>query len=145
MTRGATRRAWVKVYITGWLHGSIRWQLTPEERSVWCDLICLAGECGKEGKIVDNDGRAYPLAYLAGMFYIPEELLTRTIDKCVIDNRVIYEDGIISIINWKVYQSEYERQKQYQGDAAKLAPVDKDGKAIGYYTFKKFKEPQEVK
>ena len=112
--RGTSRRAWVKVYITVWLHGSIRWQLTAEERSIWCDLICLAGECGKAGKIVDNDGKPYPPGYLAGMLFVPEELLEKTICKCVQDNRLTRDDGIISITNWDTYQSEYERQKRYR-------------------------------
>jgi len=114
-SRGATRRAWVKVYITGWLSGSIRWQLTPEERGVWADLICLAGLCGKEGRICDNDGKPYPLKYVANMLNIPESLLLRTIGKCKSENRLTEENGIISITNWKVYQSEYERLKGYRG------------------------------
>jgi len=112
--RGNTRRAWVKLYLTGWLHGSIRWQLEPDERGVWADLICLAGECGKAGKICDNDGKPYPLKYIANMLNISEELLLQTIDKCKKEERICQEDGILSITNWNVYQSEYERQKKYR-------------------------------
>lgn len=112
--RGAIRRSWVKVYITGWLHGSIRWQLTAEERSVWCDLICLAGECGKGGKIADNDSGAYPMSYIAGLLNIKEELLEQAVEKCIKDNRITREDGVIVIKNWNTYQSEYERQKRYR-------------------------------
>jgi len=113
-TRGATRRSWIKLYLTGWLHGSIRWQLEPEERGVWADLICLAGECGKTGKICDNDGKPYPQKYLASMLNIPTELLDRTIEKCKNDERISVEGDILVITNWKAYQSEYERQKSYR-------------------------------
>ena len=113
-TRGVRRQAWVKVYITGWLHGSVRWDLKPEERSVWTDLICLAGECGKGGKICDNDGKPYPLGYIAHVFNVSEKLLLRTIEKCKAQERLTDDDGVLCLTNWKVYQSEYERQKAYR-------------------------------
>jgi hypothetical protein len=108
----------VKLYLTGWLHGSIRWQLEPDERGVWADLICLAGECGKAGRICDNDGKPYPLKYISSMLNIPEKLLMQTIDKCKAEDRISQDDGILAITNWKVYQSEYERQKAYRDDGA---------------------------
>ena len=113
-TRGVRRQAWVKVYITGWLYGSVRWDLKPEERSVWTDLICLAGECGKGGKICDNDGKPYPLGYIAHVFNVSEKLLLRTIEKCKAQERLTDDDGVLCLTNWKVYQSEYERQKAYR-------------------------------
>lgn len=113
--RGSTRRAWVKVFITGWLHGSIRWQLEPEERSVWADLLCLAGECNKDGLICDNDGKAYPTKYIANTLNINEELLIRTINKSIEDQRIEkVNDGVFKITNWSCYQSEYQRQKKYR-------------------------------
>ncbi len=115
MPRGATRRTWVKFFITGWLHGSIRWQLEPAERSVWADLICLAGECGKEGKIIDNDDQPYPLSYIASHLNIPLELLSNTMTKCQEQGRLnLNGTGILEIVNWAVYQSEYDRQKPYR-------------------------------
>jgi len=113
--RGQRRRVWVKIWITGWLHGSIRWQMSPDERATWADLICLAGECGKEGAICDNDNRPFPRDYIANQLNIPQELLDRTIAKCRHEGRIDDRDDMIVIINWKVYQSEYERQKQYRG------------------------------
>jgi len=112
--RGATRRAWVKFAVTGWLHGSIRWQLEPEERGVWADLICLAGECSQNGMICDNDGRPYPRQYIANQLNIPQELLDRTVAKCRREGRLDDRDDILIVTNWAAYQSEYERQKKYR-------------------------------
>lgn len=113
--RGSTRRAWVKLYVTGWLHGSIRWQLEPEERSVWADLLCLAGECSQNGLIADNDGRGFPRQYVANHLNIPLELLESTISKCQVEGRIDNrEDGVLQITNWQIYQSEYERLKKYR-------------------------------
>ena len=115
MSRGASRRPWVKLWVVGWLHGSIRWQLDPGERATWADLICMAGECSQNGQICDNDGRSLPIEYIANTLNIPIELLGSTIAKCKTEGRIEdREDGIIAISNWNAYQSEYERQKKYR-------------------------------
>ncbi len=123
MKRGKFRRSWIKIHITGWLHGSIRWQLEPEERSVWADLICLAGECGKNGSICDNDGKPYPRDFIANQLNIPQELLDRTIAKCRHEERVDDKDDIIIISNWSTYQSEYDRQKPYREQKGTLKGI----------------------
>ena len=115
------RRSWVKLWTTGWLHGSIRWQLTTEERGVWADLIALAGECGQEGAIADNDGQPLPRKFIANQLNITQSLLDRVILKCVQDER-LKEDELnkrLEIVNWKHYQSEYDRQKPFR-EKAKL-------------------------
>lgn len=115
MSRGATRRSWVKLWVTGWLHGSIRWQLGAAERATWADLICMAGECSQNGKVCDNDGRALPIEYIANTLNISLDLLSSTIEKCKAEGRIENrEDGVIVISNWNAYQSEYERQKKYR-------------------------------
>jgi len=122
MSRGATRRSWVKLWVTGWLHGSIRWQLDAAERSTWADLICMAGECNQDGRICDNDGRALPIKYIANTLNIPIDLLGGTIAKCKAEGRIEdRNDSIIVIANWKAYQSEYLRQKPYRGEKKKLS------------------------
>lgn len=112
--RGVKTRVWVKFHVRGWLHGSIRWQLDPAERSVWADLICLAGECGHDGKICDNDDRPYPRDFIANQFNIPVTLLNQTIAKCMHEGRIEERGDVIAIRNWGVYQSEYDRQKPYR-------------------------------
>ena len=93
--RGTTRRNWVKIYVTGWLHGSIRWQMSPEQRSVWADLIALAGECNKGGRICDNDGRPFPSDYIANQLNIPLELLNETVKMSKDEGRINKKDGVI--------------------------------------------------
>jgi len=112
--RGQSKMTWVKLHINGWLHGSIRWQLEPDERGVWADLIAMAGQCLSGGKICDNDERPYPRDFIAGQLNIPLELLDRTIAKCRREGRLEDRDDMIVLTNWQVYQSEYERQKAYR-------------------------------
>lgn len=148
--RGSTRRTWVKLFVIGWLHGSVRWQLTPEERGTFADLLAFAGECGRDGEISDNDGRAFPFSFIANQLNIPLELLERTIAKCVTEGRIKLgepveqfegnetNEGVIHIVNWTSYQSEYERQKPYRGKQddpdkytrQKYSEVINSGKAI---------------
>ena len=112
--RGSHKMTWVKLYITGWLHGSIRYQLEPDERGVWADLIAMAGQCLSSGRICDNDGQPYPKQYIANQLNVPIELLERTITKCEKEGRVQDIDGVIAITHWETYQSEYERQRKYR-------------------------------
>ena len=119
--RSRGKRSWIKLWVTGWLHGSIRWQLEPSERSVWADLLCMAGECGREGAICDNDGRPYPRDFIANQLNIPATLLNQTVAKCKREGRIEERDDVIIIANWHNYQSEYDRVKKYRG---KPEPTD---------------------
>ena len=126
--RGYGKLTWVKIHIDGWLNGSIRYQLEPAERSVWADLIVMAGRCLLGGRIGDNDGRPFPFDFIAGQLHVPLELLESTIDKCKKEGRIEVKDGVITISNWKHYQSEYERKRQYrQKSTVDTEPKNYDG------------------
>ncbi|MCJ7634176.1 phage replisome organizer N-terminal domain-containing protein [Candidatus Bathyarchaeota archaeon] len=112
--RGQSQRRWIKLHVNGFLMGSVRWQLTPAERSVWVDLLCLAGLGVVPGTIADNDSRPYPHSFIANRLNIPQPLLTNTLDKCKEEGRIVEDDTGIHIANWNVYQSEYERQKVFR-------------------------------
>lgn len=113
MPRG-TRRTWIKLYCYERLHGSITAQLESDERSVWDELLCLAGLCGFEGLIADHDQRPFPHSYIAHELHIDVELLERTLDKSKEEGRIKEDEHGILITNWSYYQSEYERQKVYR-------------------------------
>ena len=110
----AQRRTWVKLFCYERLHGSVSSQLEPDERSVWDELICLAGLCGLDGLIADHDRRPFPHSYIAHELHISEELLERTLAKCEEEGRIKEDEHGIHLTNWATYQSEYERQKPYR-------------------------------
>ena len=120
----AQRRTWIKLYCYGRLHGSVTYQLTEAEQSIWDKLLCLAGLCGLDGLIADNDRHPFPHAHIAHELHTSEELLESTLTKCKDEGRISENTDGISITNWKAYQSEYERQKPYRqaAAAAKLTP-----------------------
>ena len=124
--RGEYRRPWLKLWAIECLEGSIRYQLDAAGRGTWYDLLALARICGQEGSISDRDGRPYPHAYIANRLNIPLELLESTLENCKAEGRIHEDETGIHITNWKIYQSEYERQKPYR-----KKPADDSGKYAG--------------
>jgi len=112
--RGMGKRSWIKLYVNSFLGGSVRYQLTASERSVWIDLLCLAGISNTPGLISDNDNRAYPHSFLANRFNVPLRLLKSTLSKCIEEGRITEDDQGLHITNWTNYQSEYLRQRHYR-------------------------------
>ena len=112
--RGEYRRPWLKLWAVESLEGSIRYQLTAEERGTWYDMLVLARICGQDGNIADRDGRPFPHSFIANRLNISLELFETTLKKCKAEGRVSENEHGINITNWKKYQSEYERQKPYR-------------------------------
>lgn len=112
--RTGARRPWVKFYPMQCLHGSIRYQLEANERCVWYDLIMFSALCAKPGVIADSDGRAYPHTFIANRLNVSLDLLDTTLKKCISEGRIQENSAGINIVNFKEYQSEYQRQKQYR-------------------------------
>lgn len=124
MARGATRRNWIKLYCDGMLHGSVTYQLTDAEQSVWVKLLCLAGLVNRDGQISDNDGRPFPHSFIAHEIHAGLELLEATLKKCIDEGRVSENSTGIFITNWASYQSEYVRQKAYREGKGEAQHID---------------------
>lgn len=95
--------AWIPLWIDKWLWGSTRIELKPDERSVFIDLLAFAAK--DDGYIRANNQTPYLHQQLAGMFLIDEELLKRTIAKCIDVGKIIEKgNGIYYIASWDEYQ-----------------------------------------
>ncbi|MBA7563515.1 hypothetical protein ES708_05174 [subsurface metagenome] len=114
MPRVGGKRTWIKLYCYRRLHGSVVYQLTEAEQSVWDKLLCLAGLSSYEGMISDNDGRAYPHSFIAHELSTTIELFESTLAKCIEEGRLSEDEHGIHVTNWAAYQSEYQRQKPYR-------------------------------
>ena len=119
---GNWKRTWVKLWVNECLTGTIRFDLTPAERSVWYDLIIFAGQCRRPGVLASNEGYPFPHNYIAGILNIPQELLEGSLEKFKQSARVIEDENGIRIVNWEKYQSEYERQKKYRSKPSENDP-----------------------
>lgn len=128
MPRG-WKRTWVKFWVAECIDGSMREQLEADERGVWYDLIILSARCRVPGIIASNETEPMSHRRIAGILNISEELLERTLKKCQEQERIsINETGLITILNWNKYQSEYQRQKQSTGKG--IPPDDPEQREI---------------
>jgi hypothetical protein len=113
MSKGRQSRAttWFKFYSENHLWGSTRSELTPDERAVWVDFLCLATMKYGEIEVFSRD-------QLAQQLMIDRELLDRSIDKFIeygkIENN--YDDEgkkeVFLIVNWDKYQADYLKKRQ---------------------------------
>lgn len=127
-----SRRNWIKLWTHEWLTGTLRWQLTPEQRAMWADLLALAGDSRFPGMVTPGESGGkligYPAAYFAGLFRCSEDTVVKAFDIFEEQNRIkVCEDGAIQIVNWAKYQSEYQekrmRKSYTQGYKQKSADV----------------------
>jgi len=129
--RGGWRRPWIKLYPVDCLDGSIRWQLESDERGVWYDILNFAAICSTPGLIADKDDRPFPHSFVANRLNIPLELFERTLKKCNEEGRTKEDGNGIRVVNWKSYQSEYQRQKPYRQGADDEKPEEDDNGELG--------------
>lgn len=119
---------WIPLYIDKWLYGSTREELEADECSVWIDLLALAGK--DDGFIRANEGFPYSEARLAGLLGRPEELVHRTIEKCIKtftanpDERpklTRLPDGTLYVTNWAEYQLSDRHARRFSREASAQA------------------------
>ncbi len=107
-------RRWVKLWCYERLHGSVSYQLSESQQSIWDKILCLAGLCNMEGLIADHDGRPYPHSFIIHELHCSEDDFESTLALCKEEGRIVENEKGLDITNWERYQSEYERQKQYR-------------------------------
>lgn len=112
-------RRWIKLYCDECLEGSIRVDLDPSERSIWIDLLLLAGKSRREGYIERSKGIPYTLTELVHKLQVSDDQLLSTIRKCIAEGRIVDIDGTLYISNWSKYQDSKdvkEKKQSYMKD-----------------------------
>ena len=107
--RGRPRRKlhWVKLYVDPYLFGTTREELRPDERSVFIDLIALAGQANDGGWIIP------PTEALPRLLKCPPALITRAIARMEMVNKVTVVDGQVRVLNFSAYNhQEWETTPQ---------------------------------
>lgn len=103
---------WIPLWIDKWIFGSTRIELQPDERSVWVDLMALSAK--DHGFVRANAGVSYPIPQLAGLLCITEELLNRTIKRCIEVKKIIpCQDGSIFLPSWGEYQLSDRHKRRF--------------------------------
>jgi hypothetical protein len=118
-----TSRTWIKLYCDKWLSGSLR-EESPEIRGIWADLLALAGGglYGDSGEIKLQNGIGLTDFQFQKLLNISKYQWRKAKKRLLDTQRITVDDlNIIRIINWKRYQSEYERQKPYRNQKLQSA------------------------
>lgn len=132
---------WFKIYGEQWFMGSTRWELTAEQRAVWVDLLARASINDPAGQI-----DYYSLEQLASQFNVSLELLESTIKRSIEEKKIksFPKTRKILIVNWKKYQSEYQRQLPYRKkDKSHSMVTKKDDKSYNKVTLREEEEEEE--
>ena len=120
------KRVWVKLWVSEWLDGTTRFQMSGAQRSFRIDLLAMAGRSRHPGVVcAGKDGDkwvGYPLKTFSALDAGGEIDIPDTLDLFERTGKVIVEVTSevpiklykIVICKWETYQSEYLRQKGYQ-------------------------------
>ncbi len=140
------RRTWLKLYADAWLRGTLR-EETAETRGVWGDLLALAADSayGDEGMIQLAPGVGLTDVQIEDILKLTKEEWSRAKPRLVVTDRIkVAEGNCLQIVNWKRYQSEYARQKQYRGkvDQTSLEAEKKAARAKKRASKRKQKRPK---
>ena len=108
-------RTWIKIYCDKWLTGTLR-EETSQLRGIWTDVLALAGNLtyGDTGRI--SLPNAVPLTdeQIAGVLKISTTSWIKAKDRLLETDRLRSTKGVLFVVNWEKYQSEYFRQKSYR-------------------------------
>jgi len=110
------RRTWIKLFVDQILRGTLFSEMEdPAERFVWFGFLLLAGDSPFEGKIAVTDAVGYTNAQLASMLKCKVKTVEDAKAKMLRHSKIeVLPNNVIKIMNWKRYQSEYERKKVYR-------------------------------
>jgi hypothetical protein len=116
MGKEPTHRDWVKLWVKECLIGSMREELTPEERGVWYDFLILAGHSRIPGVICANGNTPLSVKRIGEILNTPLTLIEHCITVFIKADRIVVDEyGCIHLNNWDKYQySDYDRQKPFR-------------------------------
>lgn len=99
-----TPQSWLRLWTRGWLDGSIRFDMSPEQRSVFLDLCALARQSRNPPWVQANPQMGYPHEWLAQRLNIPLELLEDTLQVCIQQERIEENGQGIKVVKFDYYQ-----------------------------------------
>ena len=98
--------------------------LLPDERSVWDDYLDMAALNIIPGQISISLNMGYTIEQLAELLKTPVETINRANVKLQATKSIIVENnGIVTVLNWKNYQTEWERIKDYYNGRSTIKPT----------------------
>jgi hypothetical protein len=127
------KRTWIKLYVDQTLRGSMIEELSPDQRWMFVGLLLMAGDSSVPGLIFkrkDENGIyiGYSTAALADTLGVGELELSTGLERMVEKDKVtVNAQGVIAIVNWTKYQSEYERTRHAPSRVVQKYGVEGEG------------------
>ncbi len=116
------RRNWIKIYVDQCLRGTMISELSASERWAWIGLLLMAGDSNEDGKVFlrkDTSGKlvGFSEATISELLGLEISEFRSGKKKMIKFNKIMIDkNNVIKIVNWKKYQSEYQRQRPYRDD-----------------------------
>ena len=115
---------WIPLWVDKWLFGSTRLELQHDERAIWVDLMALAGK--DNGFVRANAETPYQKSQMAGLLCAPEELLTRTIERCIATGKIVEDKpGIYYLVNWNDFRLSTRQRQRIESKAKERSMASK--------------------
>jgi hypothetical protein len=113
-------RLWIKLWTREIIHGTTLKELEPDERAVWFELLCVAGDSVISGKVCISEEMGYTDEQLCTLLRVEISLLKRAVNKLEIVEKIKRNgNNIIEIVKFDKYQgSDEELDEKRRRDAA---------------------------
>ena len=109
------RRNWIKLWVNQTLRGTLKKEFTYDERWSWPAMLLMCGDGPFSPFIAVTERVGYTDEQIADFIDMPIDIFLRCKAKMIKYKKIeVYKNNIIKILNWKKYQPEYERQKEYR-------------------------------
>ena len=112
------RRQWIKLWTQEVIHGTTLRELAPDERAVWFELLCVAGDSVIPGKVCISEEIGFTDDQLCKLLKVNSKLLQRSLQVLEQVGKIKTNgSGIIEVCNFIKYQGkdeDIEKRKEYQ-------------------------------
>lgn len=109
------RRNWIKLWVEQTLRGTLKKEFKYDERWSWPAILLVCGDGPFSPYIAVTETMGYTDEQLADMIDMPLDVFLVCKKKMIKFEKIkVLNNNIIKIINWKKYQPEYDRQKEYR-------------------------------
>jgi hypothetical protein len=112
-------RLWIKLWTREVIHGTTLKELEPDERAVWFELLCVAGDSVISGKVCISEELGYTDEQLCILLKVEKDLLKRAVNKLEFVEKIKRNgNNIIEICKFNKYQgSDEELDEKRKRDA----------------------------